>query len=719
MQETATTSTANASKSGRGSPQRSSKSEAKHEDELKYDYDFIVVGSGAGGGPVAANLALHGFSVALLEAGGLDEPATYRVPAFSARASEDPDLSWDFVVRHYKDNNQQQRDSKNVGKHRARELARKFKDPFGIWYPRAGTLGGCTSHHALVTIRPHRSDWEHIADVTQDDSWRASKMQQYFEKLERCQYRRGKEGDRSGHGFKGWLPTTIATPLKFLTADWKVFRIVSATLLSIAEGNLWSNVRYFWRAWRIFSGGPKDFLLGSYFDPNDLRTPSFEREGMFFMPFTTEVGRRANVRDLFRLAQDHTDKLTIRTHTLVTRILFDNGKGNLEALDITRLSDKQVKDWRDRRVLKAIGVQYLEGPHHYQSDPRTDCEESSCEDLDFKELRAREVILAGGAFNSPQLLMLSGIGTPVDEDKRDEDKPDVQGSRQDEEKRFHGIPLLKDLPVGGNLQDRYEVGVVCKTKTPFRLTRGATFHEPELGKEPDPLFKQWLEGKGPYATNGGIIFFTRKPKSSAADAQPDLFMFCLPGDFRGYFPGYSDEAYGERNVFSWLILKAHTHNRGTVSLRSRDPRESPKISFNYFDPGEGTEEDLNAVVDGIEFVRSVNAKLSGIIDTEIWPGPEADTREKLRQFVRDEAWGHHASCTNRMGRGSAEDDPKSFDPETVVDSRFRVLGTKNLRVIDASVFPDIPGFFIVAPTFMISEKASELIIDEYKSRDTD
>jgi choline dehydrogenase len=697
MQETATTSTGNLSKSGPSSAARgqpSSKSKAEHKSEFKYDYDFIVVGSGAGGGPVAANLALHGFSVALLEAGGLEEPASYRVPAFSARATEDPDLSWDFVVRHYEDNGQQHLDSKNIGSRPARpELERKFKDPLGIWYPRAGTLGGCTSHHALVTIRPHRSDWEHIADVTEDDSWRPSKMQHYFEKLERCQYRQGRDGDRSGHGFKGWLPTNIATPLKFLTTDWKVFRIVSATLLSIAEGNLWSRIRYFWRAWRLFSGGPRDFLLGSYFDPNDLRTPAFEREGMFFVPFSTEVGRRANVRDLLRLAQDHTDKLTIRTHTLATRILFDNGEGNLISLDITQLDEKQAANWRGR-LLKAIGVQYLEGPHHYQSDPRSDCEESSCEDLEFKELRAREVILAGGAFNSPQLLMLSGIG-------------------REEKLRPQGIPALKNLPVGENLQDRYEVGVVCKTKTAFKLTRGATFREPEVGKEPDPLFKQWLLGKGPYATNGGIICFTRKPKSTT-DAQPELFIFCVPGDFRGYFPGYSDKAF-ETGVFSWLILKAHTHNRGTVSLRDRDPRKSPKILFNYFDSAsEGTDEDLNAVVDGIEFVRRVNAKLSGIIDTEIWPGPQVDTREKLRQFVKNEAWGHHASCTNRMGRGSAEDDPKSFDPKTVVDSCFRVLGTKNLRVIDASVFPDIPGFFIVAPTFMISEKASELIIDEYK-----
>jgi choline dehydrogenase len=695
MQETPTTPQQGLSDSSPDAAARSQPTKAKAKRVAKYDYDFIVVGSGAGGGPVAAKLALAGFSVALLEAGGIDEPATYRVPAFSARATEDAQLSWDFVIRHYKENDKQRCDSKIVGQ--GSKLARKFQDDFGIWYPRAGTLGGCTSHHALVTIRPHRSDWDHVANVTGDKSWRSSNMQQYFERIERCQYRRGKDGDGSGHGFKGWLPTTIATPLEFVTADWKVFRIVWSTLQSIADGHFWSSIGYFWHAWRLFSGGPIDFLLGSYFDPNDIRTPSFEREGMFFVPFSTEVGRRANVRDLLRLAQDHTTKLTVLTNTYVTRVLFNNGKDNSISLEPNKSDQNQANNGRNSpKLLKAIGVEYVEGPHLYQSDPQYEEPRPGQPDPKRKSLRAKEVILAGGAFNSPQLLMLSGIGP-----KAELEDPKIN------------IPCLIDLPVGKNLQDRYEVGIVCQTKTPFRLTRGATFREPEIGQEPDPLFKEWLKGKGPYATNGGIICFTRKPKNSAPHAESDLFIFCLPGDFRGYFPGYSDKdkAYRER-VFSWLILKAHTHNRGDVSLASSDPLKAPKVWFNYFDGRKGTDEDLDAVVDGIEFVRNVNAKLADIVDTEIWPGPEVNTREKLRQFVKNEAWGHHASCTNKMGRGNAAD-PKSFDPKGVVDSNFRVFGTENLRVVDASVFPDIPGFFIVTSIYMIAEKAAELIIAEH------
>jgi choline dehydrogenase len=88
------------------------------------------------------------------------------------------------------------------------------------------------------------------------------------------------------------------------------------------------------------------------------------------------------------------------------------------------------------------------------------------------------------------------------------------------------------------------------------------------------------------------------------------------------------------------------------------------------------------------------------------PGKEFNDRDKLRQFVTDQAWGHHASCSNAMGRPD--------DPNAVVDSNFRVIGTRGLRVVDASVFPRIPGFFIVTPIYMIAEKASDAIIADAK-----
>src|SRR3984957_3980197 len=122
-------------------------------------YDFIVVGSGAGGGPVASNLARAGYSVLVLEAGDDCDSFIYQVPCFHPLASEDPAMSWDFFVRHYDDERLQKMDSKYVA---ARD---------GILYPRAGTVGGCTAHNAMITIYPQNSDWEHLRAVTGDDSW--------------------------------------------------------------------------------------------------------------------------------------------------------------------------------------------------------------------------------------------------------------------------------------------------------------------------------------------------------------------------------------------------------------------------------------------------------------------------------------------------------------------------------------------------------------------
>ena len=119
-------------------------------------YDYIVVGSGAGGGPLAANLAREGFRVLLLEAGGDDEPYSYQVPAFHAFATEDPLLRWDYFVRHYADELRQRGDWKYADVPEALRAG-------GVLYPRAGTLGGCTAHNAMITVYGHNSDWDEIA----------------------------------------------------------------------------------------------------------------------------------------------------------------------------------------------------------------------------------------------------------------------------------------------------------------------------------------------------------------------------------------------------------------------------------------------------------------------------------------------------------------------------------------------------------------------------
>ncbi|MCM3903145.1 MAG: GMC family oxidoreductase [Pyrinomonadaceae bacterium] len=120
-------------------------------------------------------------------------------------------------------------------------------------------------------------------------------------------------------------------------------------------------------------------------------------------------------------------------------------------------------------------------------------------------------------------------------------------------------------------------------------------------------------------------------------------------------------------------------------------------------PQEGLREVLTfAVVEGIETARRIMKDTGDIVKQEVVPGGTIRTREQLKKFVKDNAWGHHASCSCQMG-------PKS-DPMAVVDTNFRVYGTTNLRVVDASIFPRIPGSFIVTSVYMVSEKASEVIL---------
>ncbi|MFD4790512.1 GMC oxidoreductase [Streptomyces sp. NPDC058459] len=157
-----------------------------------------------------------------------------------------------------------------------------------------------------------------------------------------------------------------------------------------------------------------------------------------------------------------------------------------------------------------------------------------------------------------------------------------------------------------------------------------------------------------------------------------------------------------------VVLKGHTRNRGgSVTLRSTDPTEPPEIRFHYFSEGTpGWEEDLDGLVDGLRIARDViaNAGDAGVRG-ELVPGPEVRTDDQLKEWARTQCWGHHACGTARIG---TEDDRLA-----VLDGDFRVRGVKGLRVVDASVFPDIPGLFIDSAVHLVSEKASEALLADY------
>ncbi|KAM3081218.1 hypothetical protein ACMFMG_005171 [Clarireedia jacksonii] len=625
------------------------------------EVDYIVVGSGPGGGPLASRLAIAGFDVLLIDAGDDEgEQLIPEIPIMQFKSTEYEPQQWNFFVHHYANETQQARDTKMTylttdGEYYVGLNPPADAEPLGIWYPRAGTLGGCSNHNALISIYPFESDWQYIADITGDDSWAPDHMRTYFEKMERCDYL---PEDTEGHGFDGWFNINLTSP-SLIAHDENIVSWVMASSAAIGD-NLGSGAN-------ITAAGVSDVLH------RDLNNNSPGRDsavGVYQIPYSidgrTRHGARNFIVDTVNAVKPNGEKkypLTLKLNTLVTKIRFSNDS-----------------------IPRAIGVDFLEGKSLYRADPRSGNSTAGT----FGSVNARkEVIIAGGAYNTPQILKLSGIGP------------------KDELESFN-IPVIVDLPgVGTNLQDRYETSTVSKTDEPFTAANGCTF----LTTPDDPCLDQWEHNTtdaGLYATPGLVAAIVTKSSTSPSDA--DLIISGGPANFRGYFPGYSDQTAADALHWVWLTLKAQTRNRaGTVKLKSADPRDTPIITMNSFNTGSaGWEDDLQAVYEGMELSRTVLNDLIPLRGnfTEVWPGPTVNTEEKMKEFILDEAWGHHASCTSPIG---ADDDKMA-----VLDSKFRVRGTKGLRVVDASVFPKIPGYFVVVPTYMISEKAADVIIQDAK-----
>ena len=619
-------------------------------------YEYIVVGSGAGGGPLAARLALAGHKTLLIEAGGDHGTSdNYTVPAYSAKMTEDREEAWDFFVRHYEDDARQARDPKTSYVTPSGDVYTGLNPPpgstmKGVLYPRAGTLGGCTAHNALVAVYPHQSDFQYIAALTGDESWSPSNMRKHFQKLEKKQYLPGLP---NGHGFDGWL-TTENAPLTIPLKDPQLLSVISGG--AFALGNLTKSPINI-----------ATLLAGDLNADSVLR----DREPAYYqVPISTNSGARTGSREFILSVRDAVHPngkkkypLDVRLNCQATRILFNTS------------ASPPV----------ATGVEFLDGAHLYRASPLSPS--SPTAGTPGSATASREVIISAGAYNSPQLLKLSGIG-PASELSR------------------FGIPLLVDLPgVGANLQDHYEISVNARVPLPWPALNGCTFG---FYGAPDPCLEKWkrplLGDRGTYASAGFASAMLYK-SSVTTDDSYDIFAFGGPVNFRGYWPGYSVNATSEHDWWSWAILKAHPRNRaGSVKLRSADPLDTPEVVFRYFEEGGG--EDLKAMGEAIGLARDALARQ--LVPTrEELPGSGVRTREEVEAYVRDQAWGHHASCTCPIGPDG--------DEMAVLDSKFMVRGVKGLRVVDASVYPRIPGTFTAVSTYMVGEKAADDILKELKA----
>ncbi|MBI4883122.1 MAG: choline dehydrogenase [Actinobacteria bacterium] len=281
-----------------------------------------------------------------------------------------------------------------------------------------------------------------------------------------------------------------------------------------------------------------------------------------------------------------------------------------------------------------------------------------------------EVILCGGAFNSPQLLQLSGIGNADD-----------LGAL--------GIPVVHDLPaVGEHMQDHLEVYVQHSSKLPVTLQPNMKlWRRPFIGL-------QWLFRKGPGASNhfesGGFA------RSNDDVAYPNLMFHFLPIAVR-----YDGSSPAGGHGYQVHVGPMYSDARGSVKIVSTNPKVHPALRFNYL----STEQDRREWVEAIRTARKILSQpaMSAFDGGEISPGPETMTDEQILDWVRkDGETALHPSCTCRMG---AADDDSVVDPLTM-----RVHGTEGLRVVDASAMRYVTNGNIYAPVMMMAEKASDLII---------
>jgi choline dehydrogenase len=350
------------------------------------------------------------------------------------------------------------------------------------------------------------------------------------------------------------------------------------------------------------------------------------QEGFGLFDRTIRRGRRLSAARAYLHPVMNRPNLTVRTRAFVTRVVFDG--------------------------TRAVAVEYTRGG----GAPR--------------RAYAGEVILCGGAVNTPQLLQLSGVGNA-------------------DELTALGITPVHHLPgVGENLQDHLEVYIQYACTQPVSMQPYLKWrHRPWIGA-------QWLFLRsGPGATNhfeaGGFV------RSNDEVGYPNLMFHFLPIAVR-----YDGSSPSGGHGYQVHVGPMYSDARGSVKIVSRDPKVHPALRFNYL----STEQDRREWVEAVRVSRTIlnQPALDGFNGGETSPGPSVQTDEEILDWVRREGeTALHPSCTARMG----------VDEMSVVDpGSMRVHGLTGLRVVDASVMPYVTNGNIYAPVMMVAEKAADLIL---------
>ena len=401
---------------------------------------------------------------------------------------------------------------------------------------------------------------------------------------------------------------------------------------------------YFMRAEHCERGGDEFRGIGGPLHVTDLRSPNVlsqafvaagvslglkhnpdingrSQSGISLTQVFQKNGRRWSVADGYLKPAMKRPNLTVQTFAHTTRILFE-GK-------------------------RATGVEYVQDGRSHTVQAK------------------REILLSGGAINSPQLLMLSGVGPATHLQQM-------------------GIEVVHDLPgVGQNLQDHAAVGVTYYCRQPVTL---------ESAEKMSNILSYLLFKKGPLTSNAGeaLAFIRTKPDLP----RPDVELIFLPVFFM-YHTMKNPEGHG----FSIGSVLLRPLSRGCIQLKSRDPLAAPHIQPNTF----SHQADLEPIIAGIKFSRQmVQAQaFDPYRGEEVWPGAGRQSDEAITDHICENfQTTYHPVGTCKMGQ----------DELAVVDAELRVHGLDGLRVVDASIMPTIPGSHTQMPTVMIAEKAVDLLL---------
>lgn len=555
-------------------------------------YDYIIVGAGAAGCVLANRLSANSDnSVLLIESGPSKNSFLQNMPVgFPSLLGSDIDYALITQPEPHLDDRR-------------------------LYFPRGRVVGGSHAISAMLYHRGHPHDylqWEKVAG----SDWSPDAVLPYFV---RSQSQRSIEKRKqSHHGKDGPLPVSDLATVNPMSSAF-----VDA---AIAQG----------------------------FPPNsDFNDWSKDQSGAGEFQVTQSEGNRATPATSYLDPIRTRPNLTVRTNTMVQRILFESESSQPLAVGI------EIVDERGRRYI----------------------------------IRAKtEVILAAGVYASPQLLMLSGIGPAEHLDS-------------------HGIPVLVNNPsVGKDLQDHASVMLAFHSKDPFQdKFQPSIYYTEQTGKSIPILLNYLFQGKGPLTTpmcETGA-FWRTSPDLDACDLQIRFIPFFADPN---PYSSLADFAYGGLNYlqnrsnrpagFAIQLVAARPRSRGYVHLRSSDPRDSVAVHANWM----SEEADLKTLVEGLKLCRRIahDDALAPYRGKEQFPGAEVQTDEDLASYIRSTCHTANAMVgTCAMGTSAT----------SVVDPQLRVRGVRGLRIIDSSVMPTLPGGQSGAPTMMIAEKGADFILE--------